>query len=47
VNADETYHEEVSDIELAARDDRDQYLRALASTQPLVPIRIEKKQTQP
>jgi len=47
VNAEETYHEEVSDIELEARDDRDQDLRALASTQPLVPIRIEKKQTQP
>ena len=45
-NADDEYHEELSDIEIGANAEAVELsdIRALAETQPRVPIRIEREE---
>jgi protoporphyrinogen oxidase len=43
VNADDEYHEELTDIEVAARADQASDAQLLAATQPLVPMQIDRQ----
>jgi hypothetical protein len=46
INADDEYHEEISDVELAARADQPSGAETMASTQPMVPIRINRQKSE-
>jgi hypothetical protein len=47
VNVDDEYHEEISDVELAARAEQTTDVQLLKGTQPFVPIRIDRQRADP